>query len=55
MEYKIIFESGITETINVGGLVLNEVLDNVEVRNEDGEKIDNFYLNIEHISAIIPQ
>lgn len=55
MKYKIIFESGITETIDVGGLVLNNVLENVEVQDEDGKKIDNFYLNIDHISAIIPQ
>lgn len=55
MKYKIIFESGITETIEVGSLELNEVLDSVEVKDEDGQKIDNFFLNIEHISAIIPQ
>lgn len=55
MKYKIIFESGVTETIHVGSLELNTVLDNVVVKDENGEKMNNYFLNIEHISAIIPQ
>lgn len=55
MTYKIIFESGIAETIEAESIELNDVLDKVEVRGEDGEKLEEVYLNFEHISAIIPQ
>lgn len=55
MTYKIIFESGVTETIEAASIELNNVLDKVEVKGEDGEEIDEVYLNFNHISAIIPQ
>lgn len=55
MTYKIIFESGVTETIEAAAIELNDVLDKVEVKGEDGEEIDEVYLNFEHISAIIPE
>jgi hypothetical protein len=55
MTYKIIFENGITETIEAESIELNDVLDKVEVKGKDGEEIEEMYLNFEHISAIIPQ
>lgn len=55
MTYKIIFESGVTETIEAESIELNDVLDKVEVKGEDGEELEEIYLNFEHISAIIPQ
>lgn len=54
-EYKIIFESGVTETIKAGAIELNDVLDKVEVKGRDGKEMENVYLNFEDISAIIPQ
>ena len=54
-EYKIIFESGVIETIEAESIKLNDVLDKVEVKGEDGEELDEYYLSFEHISAIIPQ
>lgn len=53
--YKIIFESGVKETIEVHSIELNEVLEKVEVLGEDGEEIDEMYLSLESISGIIPQ
>lgn len=53
--FKIIFESGATETIRAESIELNEVLENVAVKGEDGKEIDEYYLDLESISAIIPQ
>lgn len=53
--FKIIFESGVTETIEAKSIELNDVLDTIEVKDEKGKPMEEFYLNIEHISAIIPQ
>lgn len=55
MTYKIIFENGITETLEVESIEMNDVLDKVEIKGEDDEELDEVYLNIDHISAIIPQ
>jgi hypothetical protein len=55
IDYKIIFESGVTEKITAGSIELNDVLDKVEVKDDDGNEIDGVYLNFEDISAIIPQ
>jgi hypothetical protein len=54
-EYKIIFESGVTTTIEAESINLNDVLDKVEVKGTDGEEMEEVYLNFNHISAIIPQ
>ncbi|MDZ7683377.1 MAG: hypothetical protein U5J63_17130 [Fodinibius sp.] len=54
-EYKIIFESGVTATIEAESINPNDVLDKVEVKGADGQNKEGMYLNFEHISAIIPQ
>lgn len=54
-EYKIIFESGVEATIEAESIKLNDVLDKVEVLDEEGEEMEDYYLNFKHISAIIPQ
>ncbi|WP_176466241.1 hypothetical protein [Aliifodinibius salipaludis] len=54
-DYKIIFESGVTEEITVGSIELNDVLDKVEVKDDEGKEMEQVYLNFEDISAIIPQ
>lgn len=54
-EYKIIFESGVTTTIEAESIEPNDVLDKVEVKGADGQELEDMYLNFEHISAIIPQ
>lgn len=54
-EYKIVFESGVTEIVEAESIELNDVLDNVEVKGPDGEEFEEIYLNLDHISAIIPQ
>lgn len=53
--FKIVFESGVTETLEAGEIELNDVLDKVIVKDDSGKEMDNYYLNFEHISAIIPQ
>lgn len=53
--YKIIFESGVTVDITAGSIELNDVLDKVEVKDDDGNEMEELYLNFEDISAIIPQ
>lgn len=53
--FKVVFESGVTETIKAGEIELNEVLDKVIVKDDRGKKMDKFYLNFDHISAVIPQ
>ncbi len=53
-EYKIIFESGVTATIEAESIEPNDVLDKVEVIGADGQEMEEVYLNFEHISAIIP-
>lgn len=55
MRYKIIFESGVTETIEAESIELNDVLDKVEIKGKDGKEMDEIYLNFDHISGIIPQ
>lgn len=54
-DYKIIFESGVTEEITVGSIELNDVLDKVVVKDDEGNQMEEVYLNFEDISAIIPQ
>lgn len=53
--YKIIFQSGVKETIEAHSIELNEVLEKVEILGEDGEEIEEMYLSLENISGIIPQ
>lgn len=53
--YKVIFESGVTITIEAGSIELNDVLDKVEIKDDDGQEMDEIYLNFEDVSAIIPQ
>lgn len=55
MTYKIIFESGVTDTIQAGSIELNDVLDKVIVKDNDGKEIEEVYLKFEDISGIIPQ
>lgn len=55
MTYKIVFESGVTETIDVGEIELNDVLDKVEVKDKNGKALEEYFLNLDHISAILPQ
>ncbi len=54
-DYTIIFESGVTVDIKAGSIELNDVLDKVEVKDDDGKEMEELYLNFEDISAIIPQ
>ena len=54
-EYKIIFESGVVETVEAESIKPNDVLDKVEVIGKKGEELEEVYLNFDHISAIIPQ
>lgn len=54
-DYKVIFESGVTVEITAGSIELNDVLDKVEVKDDDGKEMEDVYLNFEDISAIIPQ
>lgn len=54
-EYKIIFESGVTTTIEAESINPNDVLDKVEIKGADDKELEEYYLNFEHISAIIPQ
>lgn len=53
--FKIVFESGVTETIEAGSIELNDVLNKVIVKDGNGKKMEEFYLNFEHISAVIPK
>lgn len=53
--FKIIFESGATEIIEADAIERNDVLDNVKVKDDSGTVMEEYYLNLEHISAIIPQ
>lgn len=54
-DYKIIFESGVTIEITAGAIEPNDVLDKVVVKDDNGNEMDEIYLNFEDISAIIPQ
>jgi hypothetical protein len=54
-EYKIVFKSGVTETVKAESIELNDVLDKVDIKGPDGKEIEELYLNLDHISAIIPQ
>lgn len=53
--YKVIFDSGVTELIEAGSIERNDVLEKVVVKTIKGEEIEECYLNLDHISAIIPQ
>lgn len=53
--FKLVFESGVIETIEAGSIEMNDVLDKVVVKDDNGKEKSEYYLNFEHISAIIPQ
>lgn len=53
--FKVVFESGVTETIKAGKIELNDVLDKVVVEDDQGKEMKEHYLNFDHISAVIPQ
>ena len=53
--YKIILKSGATETVEAGSIELNDVLDKIEIKDEDGKEMEEYYFKFDHISAIIPQ
>lgn len=53
--FKVVFESGVTETIEADKIELNDVLDKVEVKDDSGKEMKEYYLNFDHISAVIPQ
>ncbi|WP_441000993.1 hypothetical protein [Fodinibius sp. SL11] len=53
--YKVIFESGVTVDIEAGSIELNDVLDKVEIKDDNGKEMEEVYLNFEDISAIIPK
>ncbi len=53
--YKIVFESGVTDTVEAESIEVNDVLDKVLVKGSDGKEREEVYLNFEHISGIIPQ
>jgi len=53
--FKIILKNGVTETIEAGHIELNDVLEKVEVKDDKGKVMEQYYFNIDHISAIIPQ
>lgn len=54
-EYKIIFESGVSETITVGDIEINEHIGRIDIRDEEGNELDDYYMDLEDISAIIPK
>lgn len=54
-EYKIIFKSGVSETITVGALEINEHIGRIDIRDEEGNELEEYYLDLEDISAIIPK
>ncbi len=53
--YKIIFESGNEEIIRASAVERNNVLEKIIVKDENGEEVEELFLNPEHISAVIPQ
>lgn len=53
--FKVVFESGVTETIEAVEIEMNDVLGKVVVKDDSGKELEEYYLNFEHISAIIPQ
>lgn len=53
--YKIIFDSGETEIIEGGSIDFNAHIGKIEVKDEEGDEIEELYLDFEHIAAIIPQ
>ncbi|MDR8391996.1 hypothetical protein NC796_12635 [Aliifodinibius sp. S!AR15-10] len=52
--YKIIFDSGVTEEIEVGSLSYNDHIGRIEINDDDGEEMEEYYLDFEQITAIIP-
>ncbi|MDX1639651.1 MAG: hypothetical protein R3281_16930 [Balneolaceae bacterium] len=52
--YKIIFDNGVTEQINAGSIEFNDHIGRIEVLDEEGEEIEELYLDFEQITAIIP-
>lgn len=54
-KYKIIFDSGVTELIEVGSIEFNDHIGRIEINDEEGEELDEFYLDFEQIAAIIPK
>ncbi len=54
-EYKIIFDSGVTEHIQAVSIEFNDHIGRIEVKDEEGEQVDELYLDFDHITAIIPQ
>lgn len=53
--YKIVFDSGETEIIEVGSLRCNEHIGKIEIKDENGQELEQYYLNFDQIAAIIPQ
>ncbi|MFH5830996.1 hypothetical protein [Halalkalibaculum sp. DA384] len=53
--YKIIFDSGVTERVEVGSIEYNDHIGRIEINDENGDEMEQFYLDFEQIAAIIPQ
>ncbi len=54
-EYKIIFESGVVEKIKAGSIEYNSHIGRIDINDENGEEMEEVYLDFEQITAIIPQ
>lgn len=54
-EYKIIFDNGVVETIKAGSIEYNSHIGRIEINDEDGEEMEEIYIDFEQITAIIPQ
>jgi len=48
-------KSGVSETITVGALEINEHIGRIDIRDEEGNELEEYYLDLEDISAIIPK
>lgn len=53
--YKVIFQNGVVEEIEAGSIEFNSHIGRIEIKDEEGEEIEEFYLDFEQITAIIPR
>ena len=54
-EYKIIFDNGVVEMIKADSIEYISHIGRIEVNDENGEEIEEVYIDFEQITAIIPQ
>lgn len=54
-KYTIIFKSGVTASIKAGSIEYREHIGKINVKDDAGEEIDEYYVNFEDVAAILPQ